>query len=247
MGKGNAMEKLTLGDALSVASYADSFTTHWIEDEGQDQADREDAAAACELVERVTAALPAHFVMVETLERAARALVAEFGGNVPDWLDESVGRLENALLPFKDAGAYAALDPARVSLERVAEQCDALGMPKIARNVRKAAALQAKGEIDPTAQPARVLVTMEGGLIQDVTSDLPVDVLVLDFDTDGADEDRIYAIPNPPLLDDAYVSEWQPYEPDGAALIDRIQSAIARQDAERADTLQDEERNAHDK
>lgn len=36
------------------------------------------------------------------LASAARALTDEFGGDVPDWLREAVGRLERALEPFDD-------------------------------------------------------------------------------------------------------------------------------------------------
>lgn len=40
----------------------------------------------------------------------------------------------------------------------------------------------------------RVVITMEGGLIQDIMSDVDLDVLVLDFDTDGAEPDELIRV-----------------------------------------------------
>jgi hypothetical protein len=50
----------------------------------------------------------------------------------------------------------------------------------------------------PDKKP-RVVVMMEGGVIHDILSDLDTEVLVLDADTEGGDEDRIQEIV---LLDD---------------------------------------------
>ena len=68
----------------------------------------------------------------------------------------------------------------------------------------------------------KVVVMMEGGVIHDILSSVPMEVLVLDADTEGADEDRIQEIV---LLDDEgnpsdmreenYVSMWDvPGEPN---------------------------------
>jgi len=44
----------------------------------------------------------------------------------------------------------------------------------------------------PEEQPVRILVLLDGGLVQDVLADRPgVEVAVLDQDLDGADEDEI--------------------------------------------------------
>ena len=44
----------------------------------------------------------------------------------------------------------------------------------------------------PEEQPVRILVVVDGGLVQDVLADKPgVEVAVLDQDLDGADEDEI--------------------------------------------------------
>ena len=61
----------------------------------------------------------------------------------------------------------------------------------------------------------KVVVMMEGGVIYDILSSVPMEVLILDADTEGADEDRIQEIV---LLDDEgnpsdmteenYVSMW---------------------------------------
>lgn len=38
----------------------------------------------------------------------------------------------------------------------------------------------------------RILITVEGGIIQDIFADTPVDITIKDFDTEGADDDQIY-------------------------------------------------------
>ncbi len=42
----------------------------------------------------------------------------------------------------------------------------------------------------------RIVIEMEGGLIQEITANMKVEVLVLDADTEGGDEDRIKEIAN---------------------------------------------------
>ena len=37
----------------------------------------------------------------------------------------------------------------------------------------------------------RIVITMDGGLILDVSASEPVEYLVIDFDTEGADADRL--------------------------------------------------------
>ncbi len=44
--------------------------------------------------------------------------------------------------------------------------------------------------------PPRIVIEMEGGLIQAITANMRVQVLVLDADTEGGDEDRIKEITN---------------------------------------------------
>lgn len=57
----------------------------------------------------------------------------------------------------------------------------------------------------------RVYINLEGGIIQDVWADSEVDVIVLDFDTEGGDEDRTTQMGNGDL---AYVSEYRPCRVD---------------------------------
>lgn len=45
-----------------------------------------------------------------------------------------------------------------------------------------------------TKQPIRVVVVIEGGCVQSVISDIPLDVHVLDYDVEGGDGDT-FAIP----------------------------------------------------
>jgi hypothetical protein len=49
--------------------------------------------------------------------------------------------------------------------------------------------------IQETRTP-RALIEMEGGLIQNITANVKVEILVLDADTEGGDEDRIKEIAN---------------------------------------------------
>ena len=61
------------------------------------------------------------------------------------------------------------------------------GERKVREALRKA--------IQETPSP-RIVIEMEGGLIQNVTANVKVEVLVLDADTEGGDEDRIREITN---------------------------------------------------
>ena len=38
---------------------------------------------------------------------------------------------------------------------------------------------------------ARVVIVIEGGVVQEVLSDEPIECMVIDHDTDGGDEDRL--------------------------------------------------------
>jgi hypothetical protein len=70
-------------------------------------------------------------------------------------------------------------------------------------------------------EKARIVVMVEGGVVHDILSNVPADVLIFDADVEGVDEERIVKIT---LLDDAgnlsgmveevYVSTWDvPGEP----------------------------------
>lgn len=51
-----------------------------------------------------------------------------------------------------------------------------------------------------------IVIEVEGGLITDVISDDDQDVIILDHDTEGADEDDVVVGDN-----EAYFSRWQIY------------------------------------
>lgn len=61
--------------------------------------------------------------------------------------------------------------------------------------------------------PARVVVSMDGGLIQNVSADSPVRLLLVDYDVETADEDRVIEVPQMNAegeqdgIEDAYVGE----------------------------------------
>ena len=47
----------------------------------------------------------------------------------------------------------------------------------------------------PAAKPARVLITLEGGLVQGGCSDVPVSVIVVDYDVEGTEEGDTMPVP----------------------------------------------------
>ncbi len=58
------------------------------------------------------------------------------------------------------------------------------------------------------SEPVRIVITMEGGLISGVFSlGVPVEALIIDYDTDGADEDdELTEVPQgPDTVSDAFV------------------------------------------
>jgi len=66
---------------------------------------------------------------------------------------------------------------------------------------------------DSTPAPTpRVVVVMDGGLIQDVMCDSPVSILVVDYDVEGADEDQVVEILQTLYEDyaEATLSMWEP-------------------------------------
>lgn len=58
-----------------------------------------------------------------------------------------------------------------------------------------------RSEVDPQSQPLQMVIHLAGGLVEDVMCDgvLPVaiDVAVMDYDTDGANEDEIVDVVQP--------------------------------------------------
>ena len=67
---------------------------------------------------------------------------------------------------------------------------------------------------------ARVVITMEGGLIQHIMADREgIEVMVLDFDTEGGDDERIKEFEGNPV----YV--FQGVDDVDAARVDEIETA----------------------
>jgi hypothetical protein len=63
-----------------------------------------------------------------------------------------------------------------------------------------------KAELYDLANPPAAVVTMEGGLIQNIDSNMLMDILVVDFDTDGVDEVDLLKING----DQCTAASWQP-------------------------------------
>ncbi|MNP09310.1 hypothetical protein D3C76_1014120 [compost metagenome] len=42
---------------------------------------------------------------------------------------------------------------------------------------------------------SKIVIVLEGGLVQNIVAEEPVEVLVIDYDAEGADEDEITAVP----------------------------------------------------
>ncbi len=61
----------------------------------------------------------------------------------------------------------------------------------------------------PIEAAARIVVALDGGLVQSVVADRPIKLLVVDYDVEGADGDELSLIPQddrPPVP--AAVSGW---------------------------------------
>lgn len=56
----------------------------------------------------------------------------------------------------------------------------------------------------------RVVIEIDGGLVQDVCSDVPIDVIILDYDVEGCDDDRVKTLDFMVDPREAYVSWWEP-------------------------------------
>jgi len=55
----------------------------------------------------------------------------------------------------------------------------------------------------------KVVITLDGGIVQDILSDVPIDVIVIDYDVEGIEEDRLTQIPQTPdaSMEPAYTVE----------------------------------------
>jgi hypothetical protein len=70
--------------------------------------------------------------------------------------------------------------------------------------------------------PARIVCEVEDGLLQSVYADRPVDVVKLDFDTDGEDESELEKVPQYNITDGrkprpAFVEEYEANDHSSAA------------------------------
>lgn len=62
---------------------------------------------------------------------------------------------------------------------------------------------------EETGEPPRVLIVLDGGLVQDVIADVPLRATVLDYDTEGADLEDLHPVPQDEGEDDlpAFIGE----------------------------------------
>lgn len=153
-----------------------------------------------------------------------------------DTLENAIHDLTLVIEPVDDGTLYTALLRARAGwADRQAPGDEnETTEQEIADNVVETldSILKASGRALP-----RVLVNMDGGIIQEVTSDCEVEVVVLDYDTDGEEPEptnSIVPIPQwgqPGRTENAFVGHWQPYEEEGGKMIDAILAAVAIHDA----------------
>lgn len=61
--------------------------------------------------------------------------------------------------------------------------------------VNAATGVLATYSTQPATEPPRVCIRMEGGLVQSVFSDVPMNFIGIDYDTDGADDDEVFPMP----------------------------------------------------
>ena len=119
----------------------------------------------------------------------------------------------------------ALLDPCMMpALEAYAASKNANAV-RCLENARAAVA----NALDPSPLPARVIVIMDGGLIQNVliADGEPAHVVVIDYDTEGAGDDETIPVPQaePGETEPAIISHWSnppkvnAEEPNGAFLL----------------------------
>ena len=64
---------------------------------------------------------------------------------------------------------------------------------------------QIADDCDEAAEKPKLAITMEGGIIQSAFSNTPIEFSVIDYDTDGADEDELSLVPqNDGRMEEAY-------------------------------------------
>lgn len=104
-------------------------------------------------------------------------------------------------------------------------ETDEAAAPSAAKVMKKAKAIISKAELRPDLEgegqpmPSRpqptLAIVCEGGLVQDIVSDQPgrflgIKVMVIDYDVEGADLDRLSAVSQHDGTDaDAYVTKWE--------------------------------------
>lgn len=77
-----------------------------------------------------------------------------------------------------------------------------------------AALSDARDALSLVTHRVRVVVTVEGGFIQGIVSDAPVEVMTIDYDIEGAEEGSTIPIPqegpevDPGYTENAFASQW---------------------------------------
>jgi hypothetical protein len=87
----------------------------------------------------------------------------------------------------------------------------------------------AHGETQLATRPPRVLVHLDGGLVQDIIADAPVHAVVIDYDVEGADVAELFDVPQAGgSISEACRGDWGIIKPgDGDASF--IDGALAAQ------------------
>ena len=97
-------------------------------------------------------------------------------------------------------------------------------------------ALRERVRSEGTTAP-RLGIRLEGGVIQSTFSDAPVDIIVIDYDTDGADEDDLFPMPQ----DDGDTSPCYLQEYASAVMPEEIKRIVAAIEAHEAAKDADED------
>jgi hypothetical protein len=101
-------------------------------------------------------------------------------------------------------------------------------------------------EDDAEMSKPRIFIKISGGRVQGTVADIPCDIEILDYDTEGVEDDELYAVPEKngeiddcivyseqPLVDPAYCDEIETALTDDekGSSIDRRRARKAEQDA----------------
>lgn len=183
------------------------------------------------------------FVVVQAHDEDAQSLVAELNDwlrawtddasnliELPEWKEQQAAQSDEDGIVEISAREYRRLVAITLRAQSVIDNWEHGDLAGAVRNLDAALAAQ-------TVKPSRprVVIVMDGGLVQEVLSSVQTDVAVIDYDTDGIDESEI-ELADIPQGDGTTADAWA-FTQEPTVLPDRVDElfeAINGKEAERA-------------